>query len=100
MAAAIRERPTASKTPLDRPLRPGPPPAIELDTAQLDQIIGAKGQANGGIYQFDVPRREPVKEDDMVMAPVGPMGVAIAHQFPADRRRQGRDHRRFRADRR
>jgi hypothetical protein len=58
-----------------------PPPAIDLDTAQLDKLIGAKGQANGGVYQFNVPRTDPIKENDMVMAPVGPMGVAIAINF-------------------
>jgi hypothetical protein len=81
MAAAIRDALGASQTPLATPPAAGPPPAVELDTAQLDQIIGAKGQANGGVWQFNVPRREPVKQDDMVMAPVGPMGVAIAINF-------------------
>src|SRR6201994_4793993 len=81
MAAVIRDALGASKTPLATPAAAGPPPAVDLDTAQLEQIIGAKGQANGGVYQFNVPRREPVKENDMVMAPVGPMGVAIAINF-------------------
>ncbi|MDB6097796.1 MAG: hypothetical protein JWN58_499 [Gammaproteobacteria bacterium] len=81
MAAVIRDALGASKTPLVTPAAAGPPPAVDLDTAQLDQIIGAKGQANGGVYQFNVPRREPVKENDMVMAPAGPMGVAIAINF-------------------
>ncbi|MEA3112845.1 MAG: hypothetical protein QOG58_2644 [Caballeronia sp.] len=81
MAAVIRDALGASKTPLATPAAAGPPPAVDLDTAQLDQIIGAKGQANGGVYQFNVPRREPIKENDMVMAPVGPMGVAIAINF-------------------
>src|SRR3954470_4654978 len=81
MAAVIRDALGASKTPLAAPAPAGPPPAIELDTAQLDALIGVKGQANGGVYQFNVPRREPVKENDMVMAPVGPMGVAIAINF-------------------
>jgi Domain of Unknown Function (DUF1259) len=81
MAAVIRDALGASKTPLATPAAAGPPPAVDLDTTQLDQIIGAKGQANGGVYQFNVPRREPVKENDMVMAPVGPMGVAIAINF-------------------
>jgi hypothetical protein len=80
MAAVIRDALGASKTPLATPVA-GPPPAVDLDTAQLEQIIGAKGQANGGVYQFNVPRREPVKENDMVMAPVGPLGVAIAINF-------------------
>ena len=47
---------------------------IELDTAQLDQIIGAKGQPNGGVYQFEVPRRDPITEGGMTLAPAGPMG--------------------------
>jgi hypothetical protein len=54
---------------------------VELDTAQLDQLIGAKGQANGGVYQFGVPRRDPIVEDGMQIAPVGPMGVATAISF-------------------
>src|SRR5450432_2675383 len=81
MAAVIRDALGASKTPLATPVAAGPPPAVDLDTAQLDQLIGAKGQANGGVYQFNVPRREPIKENEMVMAPVGPMGVAIAINF-------------------
>jgi hypothetical protein len=81
MAAVIRDALGASKTPLATPAAAGPPPAVDLDTTQLDQIIGAKGQPNGGVYQFNVPRREPVKQNDMVMAPAGPLGVAIAINF-------------------
>jgi Domain of Unknown Function (DUF1259) len=81
MAAAIRDALGTSKTPLATPAPAGPPPAIELDTAQLDQIIGAKGQANGGVWQFNVPRRDAVKENDMVLTPAGPLGAAIAINF-------------------
>src|SRR5436305_61337 len=82
MAAAIREALAASKTPMAAPAAASsPPPALDLDTAQLDQLIGVKGQVNGGVYQFNVPRRDPIKENDMVLAPVGPMGVAIAINF-------------------
>ena len=81
MAAVIHDALGASKTPLATPAAAGPAPAIELDTAQLDQIIGAKGQANGGVYQFGVPRRDQVTEGDMQIAPVGPMGVATAINF-------------------
>jgi hypothetical protein len=81
MAAVIRDALGASKTPLATPAAAGPAPAIELDTTQLDQIIGAKGQANGGVYQFGVPRRDQVMEGGMQIAPVGPMGVATAINF-------------------
>jgi hypothetical protein len=80
MAFVIRDALEASKTPLATPAA-APPPAVDLDTAQLDQIIGVKGQANGGVYQFAVPRRDPVTENGMQLSPVGPMGVAIAIGF-------------------
>ncbi len=81
MAAVIRDALGASKTPLATPAAAGAPPALDLDTAQLDQLIGAKGQANGGVYQFGVPRRDPIMEAGMQIAPVGPMGVATAINF-------------------
>jgi hypothetical protein len=81
MAAVIHDALAASKTPLTAPAPASPPPAIDLDTAQLDQIIGAKGQANGGVYQFGVPRRDPVSEGGMQLMPGGPLGVATAINF-------------------
>src|SRR4249919_3275804 len=54
MATVIREALAASKTPLAAPAGASPPPAVDLDTAKLDQIIGAKGRSNGGVYQFGV----------------------------------------------
>ena len=55
------------------------PPAIDLDTAQLDQIIGAKGAANGGVYQFNVARRDPITEGGMQVPTA--MGSATAINF-------------------
>jgi len=81
LASAIRIALADTKTPLAAPASPASAPAIELDTVQLDQIIGAKGQANGGVYQFGVPRRDPVTESGMQIAPAGPMGVATAINF-------------------
>jgi hypothetical protein len=81
MAAVIHDALAASKTPLTAPAAAAPPPAVDLDTAQLDQIIGAKGQANGGVYQFGVPRRDPVTEGGTQLVPMGPMGVATAINF-------------------
>ena len=57
VAAVIREALSESKTPLSVPAVTSAAPAADLDTAQLDQTIGAKGQSNGGVYQFGVPRR-------------------------------------------
>jgi Domain of Unknown Function (DUF1259) len=81
LATALRAGLAASKTPLTASPPPASQPAIDLDTAKLDEIIGAKGQANGGVYQFGVPRRDPVSENGMQLAPAGPMGVATAIGF-------------------
>src|SRR5450631_1123483 len=81
MATVIHDALAASKTPLATPAAAAAPPALELDTVQLDQTIGVKGQANGGVYQFNVPRRDPIMEGGMQISPVGPMGVAIAINF-------------------
>jgi Domain of Unknown Function (DUF1259) len=79
MAEVIRSALALSKTPFDPPAAPAPAPAIELDTAQLEQIIGAKGQANGGVYQFNVPRRDPITENGMTVPAA--MGSANAINF-------------------
>jgi hypothetical protein len=81
IATAIRTALAESKTPLAAPPPAGQPPAIDLDTTQIEQIIGAKGQANGGVYQFNVPRRDQIKEHGVELAPAGPMGVATAINF-------------------
>jgi Domain of Unknown Function (DUF1259) len=81
IATAVGAALAESKTPLGPPPAAAvPPPAIDLDTAKLDETIGVKGQANGGVYQFTVPRRDPVTEMGMVLPP-GPTGVAIAINF-------------------
>jgi Domain of Unknown Function (DUF1259) len=81
LATAIREGLAASKTPGVSPAPVTPAPTVDLDTTQLDQIINAKGQANGGVYQFNIPRRDPMIMDGMVMTPPAPLGVAIGINF-------------------
>jgi hypothetical protein len=80
MAETIRSALAVSKTPLTPSAAPATPPAIDLDTAQLDQIMGVKGAANGGIYQFNVPRREPITEDGMMVG-MPAMGGATGINF-------------------
>ena len=82
LATAIRAGLGESKTPLAPPAAAsGPPPAIDLDTAALDAIMGVKGQANGGVYQFAVPRRDPITEMGMALVPPGPTGMANGINF-------------------
>src|ERR1044071_1548422 len=65
LATALIQALGSSKTPLTPPTPSAQPSAVDLDTAQLDQIIGVKGNNNGGVYQFAVPRRESVSEAGM-----------------------------------
>ena len=81
LATAIHDALAVSKTPLTPPAAPATPPAIDLDTAQLDQIIGVKGNAVGGVYQFGVPRRDKITEAGMTLTPVGPLGLATGFGF-------------------
>ena len=80
LATAIRAGLAASKTPLEASAT-GAAPALEFDTEQLDQILGVKGKANGGVYQFALPRREPIREGELTLVPAGPMGVATSINF-------------------
>jgi hypothetical protein len=80
LAAVLHAALAESKTPLSAaPAAPTPPPPIDLDTAALDQTLGSKGANNGGIYQFSIPRAEPIKDGNMDVPP--PMGSANAINF-------------------
>jgi hypothetical protein len=68
-----------SKTPMSAPQPPASPPAIDLDTASLEKILGSKGKANGGVYQFSVPRVETITAGGMTVVPA--MGTAMAINF-------------------
>jgi len=81
LAQAIHAALGVSKTPLEGPAQASPPPAVDLDTAQIEQILGAKGQANGGVYQFAVPRRDGVVEHGTQLVPPGPAGIATGINF-------------------
>src|SRR5689334_6423485 len=81
MATVIHDALAASKTPLATTVGAAPPPAPDLNAAQLEQIIGAKSQANGGILQFSVPRRDAVSEHGTQLVPPGPTGVATGINF-------------------
>jgi hypothetical protein len=58
---------------------PSAPPALEMDTAAIDQILGHKGKVNGGVYQVGVPRAEKITDGGMAVP--GAMGLATALNF-------------------
>ena len=82
LAAALHGALAMSKTPLSGPAavaQPSAPPQIDFDTAAVDKILGAKGKNNGGVYQFSIPRAEPIKDGGMEVPEA--MGSAIAINF-------------------
>jgi hypothetical protein len=78
MATAIRLALVESNTPRAAISSRGP---IDLDTVQLDQIIGVTGEVDGGVYQFAIPRRDPITMDGIPLSPAAPMGVATGISF-------------------
>jgi Domain of Unknown Function (DUF1259) len=80
LAAALHIALAESKTPLAAASAPAAaPPPIDLDTAAIDQVLGAKGANNGGVYQFGIPRAEPIKDGVMAVPPA--LGSANAINF-------------------
>ena len=82
LATALRAALAESKTPLAPPAAAAsPPPAIDLDTAQLDQIIGVKGTGQWRRLSIrGAAPRSGHRERNAAHAP-GPMGVATAIDF-------------------
>jgi biotin operon repressor len=80
MATVLHAALAESKTPLSSAAAaPASPPQIDFDTAAVDQALSAKGTNNGGVYQFSIPRAEPIKDNGMDVPP--PMGSANAINF-------------------
>jgi hypothetical protein len=81
LATAIRQALAESKTPFEA-AAPAPTQVaqIDLDTAKLDQILGAKGKVNGGVYQFSIPRRDAITENGMSIPPAMGTGIGINFQ--------------------
>jgi len=80
IATAIRDALAVSKTPLAAP-QAATASSVDLDTGQIDQIIGAKGKPSGGVYQVAVQRSDEISEQGMQLNPPGPLGVATGINF-------------------
>jgi hypothetical protein len=81
LATAIREALAESKTPFEPPAASASQTdKVDLDTEKLDQALGSKGKVNGGVYQFSIPRREPVTENGMPVPPAMGTGTVINFQ--------------------
>jgi hypothetical protein len=77
LASTLHAALALSQTPLSAPApATAPPPPLDLDTASIEKTLAYKGTANGGVYQFSVPRAEAISERGMALPPA--MGTAIA----------------------
>ncbi len=84
LARALHQALSASGTPLDMAPAAAPPATSELDTGQLDTILGRTGRLQGGgVFQYSIARSETLTEGGMELLPA--MGVATAINFqPTD----------------
>jgi hypothetical protein len=82
LARNVRAALEATQTPFDiKPPAEASPASqsVDFDTGKVEAAIGHKGKANGGVYQFSIPRADAIKMDGMAVPPA--MGTAIAINF-------------------
>lgn len=68
LAKTLHAALATTKTPIAAAPAPATAPALDLPAAELDRIIGRAGKANGGVYQFAVPRKTSSLPASMGMA--------------------------------
>src|SRR5260370_19141806 len=78
LADAVKKVIAVTKTPAPAQ-PPSAPPALEMYTAAIDQVLGHKGKVKGGVYQVGVPRADKVSEAGMTIS--GSMGLGTALEF-------------------
>jgi hypothetical protein len=81
LAKSIHDALALSKTPFAAPAAGADQNQdLGLDTKQMDQLMGQSGKANGGVYQYSIPRAETISEDKGGVIPPS-MGLATAINF-------------------
>lgn len=78
LARTLHNALAATKTPMEA-VAPSAQAEIDLPTADLDRIFGHAGKANGGVYQFAIPRAEKIIEHGVEIPPA--MGMAMPINF-------------------
>jgi hypothetical protein len=78
----------AAKTPLEQKGAATSSQSADLDTAMLDETLGHAGKANGGIYQFTIPRAETIMDSRMTVPISTGTGIAINFSRLATARRR------------
>jgi hypothetical protein len=78
LAQSLHDALVLSKTPFAAP-GSAPPSQMELDAGRIDQILGAKGNANNGVLQYGIPRADKIEDGGMPVPPA--LGSAIVINF-------------------
>ena len=78
LARTIQQAIAETGTPPAAPSAATPPP-LDLDTAQIRQVLGRAGNANGGIYNVSFGRAETVRAGGIEVPPA--MGMATVMNF-------------------
>jgi hypothetical protein len=84
LAGALHAALALSKTPFGQTSAPAAPQTVNLDTAALDKQLGYTGKANGGVYQFTIPRAETLTDDGIAVPVSMSTGIAISFQPTGD----------------
>jgi hypothetical protein len=89
LAAALHDGLALSKTPMGNatasvssqaPAAGSEQPSrLDLDTAMIDRVLGAKGKTVAGVYQIGVPRADAIRDNGVAVPPA--MGSAEAINF-------------------
>jgi len=80
LARSLRAALSLSKTPLGAPATPAAAsPSSPAFVKTIEDALGRKGQFNGGVLAFGIPRTETITEGGMTLTP--PQGVAESINF-------------------
>src|SRR5260370_11149642 len=80
LAAAVHGALALTTTPFGAPAPAGPVGSLGIDTAQVAQILGYHGKANGGVYQVGVRRAEQITAAGVVLPPSIGLPTAVHFQ--------------------
>ncbi len=77
LARAVHDALALTKTPPAG--NPAPAEKLDLDTRQIENVLGRQGKVNGGVLQVSVPRPDKITDEGMVVP--SSMGAATALNF-------------------